>query len=281
MRKSKPLGFLIIFAIYAVTTVGGIFLFNALEGNLWLKLLIVEVATTTFVYIFSVLLNTASVYDPFWSVQPIVIGIAYAWGKDLSVAQILPLVIVCIWGVRLTANWAYTFTGMQYQDWRYTMLKEKTGPFYQIINYIGIHMVPSLVVYLCVLPLVYVMDYAVTANVGTYFGAVVMLGATILEAVADIQMQNYRKTRPTPFIRVGLWKYSRHPNYLGEISMWWGLAICVVSVLPSMWYLFAGAFVNTMLFCFVSLPMAETRQSRKEGWAEYKKQTRLLLPFKK
>lgn len=281
MRKSKPLGFLIIFAIYAVTIVGGILLFNALPYSLWLNLLIVEVATTTFVYIFSVLLNTASVYDPFWSVQPVVIGIAYAWGKQLGLAQILPLIVVCLWGVRLTANWAYTFTGMQYQDWRYTMLKEKTGVFYQFVNYIGIHMVPTFVVYLCVLPLVYMMDFAVSANVGTYIGVAVMLAATVLETVADIQMQNYRKNRTTSFIRVGVWKYSRHPNYLGEISMWWGLGICAVSVLPNMWYLLAGALANTLLFCCVSLPMAETRQSRKEGWADYKKQTRLLLPIKK
>ena len=102
-----------------------------------------------------------------------------------------------------------------------------------------------------------------------------------LAIFADIQMHKYRKNRTTPFIRVGLWKYSRHPNYLGEILMWWGVAMAVVCAAPSAWYLAAGAVANTLLFLVVSIPMADKRQSRKEGFAEYKKQTRMLLPIKK
>jgi len=90
----------------------------------------------------------------------------------------------------------------------------------------------------------------------------------------------YRKNRTTPFIRTGLWKYSRHPNYLGEILMWWcvGLA-CVVST--GLAILLVGALVNTLMFLCVSIPMADKRQSRKEGFDEYKRQTWALLPFKK
>lgn len=75
--------------------------------------------------------------------------------------------------------------------------------------------------------------------------------------------------------------YSRHPNYLGEILMWWGIALPVVCAAPSAWFLVAGAVANTLLFFLVSIPMADGRQSRKEGFAEYKKQTRMLLPIRK
>ena len=103
----------------------------------------------------------------------------------------------------------------------------------------------------------------------------------MMQGIADIQMHKYRKNRTTPFIRVGLWKYSRHPNYLGEILMWWGVALAVVSSAPNAWYLAAGAVANTILFLAVSIPMADGRQSRKEGFREYKEQTRMLLPIKK
>ena len=63
--------------------------------------------------------------------------------------------------------------------------------------------------------------------------------------------------------------------------MWWGVALAAVSVVPERWYLCAGAAANTLLFFFVSIPMADKRQSRKAGFAEYKKQTRMLLPFPK
>ena len=102
-----------------------------------------------------------------------------------------------------------------------------------------------------------------------------------MQGIADIEMHQYRKHRESAFIRVGLWKYSRHPNYLGEILMWWGVALSVICAAPSAYYLAAGALANTVLFFAVSIPMADGRQSRKEGFAEYKKQTRMLLPIKK
>ena len=54
-----------------------------------------------------------------------------------------------------------------------------------------------------------------------------------------------------------------------------------VSAMPEKWYLLAGALVNTLMFLFASIPMAEKRQSRKPGYAEYKAATRMLLPIKK
>ena len=69
--------------------------------------------------------------------------------------RIMLLFAVCFWGIRLTLNWAYTFTDLSHQDWRYTMLREKTGAFYPIINFVAIHMVPTIVVWGCVLPAAY------------------------------------------------------------------------------------------------------------------------------
>ena len=94
-------------------------------------------------------------------------------------------------------------------------------------------------------------------------------------------MQKYRKNRNGNFIRTGLWKYSRHPNYLGEILMWWGIAIMSFSVFNDKIYLLVGALLNTLLFLFVSIPMADKRQSKKEGFETYKKETRMLFPIKK
>ena len=107
------------------------------------------------------------------------------------------------------------------------------------------------------------------------------LGAIVLQGTADYQMHRFRRTKTGNFIRIGLWKHSRHPNYLGEILMWWGIALSAVCILPWRWYLIAGAVANTLLFLCVSIPMADGRQSRKAGFAEYKKQTRMLLPLPK
>ena len=103
----------------------------------------------------------------------------------------------------------------------------------------------------------------------------------LLQGSADCQMHRFRRRKTGGFIREGLWKHARHPNYLGEILMWWGVALATVCLFPSAWYLCAGALANTLLFCAVSIPMAERKQSKKPGFAAYKAQTRVLLPVPK
>ena len=280
--SSRPFSFVIIAIVYAVATVCGIVSYIYLPFDFWLNLLLADIIATVVTFIFSLIFRNASVYDPYWSVQPIIIAAAFAINApEFGAAQFLPLIAVFLWGIRLTANWAYTFRGIRHQDWRYTMLKEKTGKLYPVINFCGIHIVPTLIVYGCILPVVYTLVYAPKFNAGSAIFFAVSIFAIALQGIADCQMHIFRKDGKGGFIRYGLWKYSRHPNYLGEILMWWGIALAFVCVMPDYWYLTAGAFVNTLLFLFVSIPLADGRQSRKEGFADYKAATRMLLPIKK
>ena len=281
IKQSRAASFTAVALIYVIAALVGILTYRSLDLDWWLALLIADVLATVVTFIFSVIFGNASVYDPYWSVQPPVILIAFAIGRELTALGILLIIAVSFWAVRLTANWAYTVHGLEHQDWRYTMLKDKTGIFYPIINFVGIHMVPTLVVYGCILPAVYAVRNGLYANVFSVMAILVSLGALALQGAADVEMHRYRKNRTGSFIRVGLWKYSRHPNYLGEILMWWGVASSVVFSAPEAWYFIAGAVANTVLFFAVSIPMADKRQSRKEGFEEYKRQTRMLLPIKK
>lgn len=281
LKQSRAASFIAVTLVYIIAGAVGIIVYRALEFDWWLALLIADAAATVATFIFSLVFKNASVYDPYWSVQPPLIVIAFACGRRLSALGILLIAVISFWAVRLTANWAYTFWGLNHQDWRYTMLHEKTGAFYPIVNFVGIHMVPTLVVYGCTLPAVYAVINGINANAGSVIFLCLSLGAAVMQGIADVQMHKYRKNRTGAFIRVGLWKYSRHPNYLGEILMWWGVALAVVCAAPSAWYLIAGAVANTLLFLVVSIPMADKRQSRKAGFAEYKRATRMLLPIKK
>ncbi len=281
LKQNRAASFIAVTLIYIFAAAVGIAIYRALTLDWWLSLLIADVAATVSTFIFSIIFKNASVYDPYWSVQPPVILVAFAVGKELTAFGVLLIVAVSYWAIRLTANWGYTFGGLDHQDWRYTMLEEKTGAFYPIINFVGIHMVPTLVVYGCILPAVYAVREGLTANVASVLFVCLSLGAATMQGIADIEMHKFRKNRNGAFIRLGLWKYSRHPNYLGEILMWWGIGLSVVCAAPHAWWLLSGAIANTALFLAVSIPMADGRQSRKEGFSEYKKQTRMLLPIKK
>jgi steroid 5-alpha reductase family enzyme len=281
IKQSRALSFIAVAIIYIICTLVGLGQYGYLPFSTPINLLIADTVATIVCFIFSLIFKNSSVYDPYWSVAPIVIVIGYAIVNGLNALGIVLLVAVCYWGIRLTANWAYTFKGLTHQDWRYTMLCEKTGKFYPIINFIGIHYVPTLVVYGCILPAVMVIENKPEINVLSIIFACVSVAAATMQGVADIQMHKYRKNKTTSFIRNGLWRNSRHPNYLGEILMWWGIGLSAVCAMPNMWYLIFGAVANTVLFLSVSIPMADGRQSRKEGFAQYKAETRALLHIRK
>ena len=115
--------------------------------------------------------------------------VAFAVGKQITPLRILLLVAVLFWAIRLTANWAYTFKGLDHQDWRYTMLKEKTKIFYPIVNFVGIHMVPTLIVYACILPAVFVFQSEMPLQFSwiNILCFVLSIFAATLQGIADVR----------------------------------------------------------------------------------------------
>ncbi len=282
MKNNRVFSFVAISIIYAISIASGIFSYLFLPFAPWLNLLLADVIATIVTFVFSVIFNNASVYDPYWSVQPIVIVLVFALYYPLDAYKIILIFVIGLWAIRLTANWAYTFKSLNHQDWRYSMLKEKTGNLYPIINLLGIHLFPTLVVYACTYPAVHLITSAIPQNGLTYLPLLISLLGIFLQFVSDVQMQKFRNNKNgQTFIRTGLWKYSRHPNYLGEILMWWGVGLTAFFALNYACYFLLGALINNIMFILISVPLADGRQSKKEGFKEYKKQTRMFLPIKK
>jgi steroid 5-alpha reductase family enzyme len=207
--KNRKLSFLLVLAVYAVAAAVGILTYRALAPwPLFASLLVADVAATVAVFLFSLLFGNASVYDPYWSVQPpvILLLLAFSFEKALAWVDVLLLAVIFLWALRLTANWAYTFGGLTHQDWRYTMLSEKTGALYPVVNFVGIHTVPTLVVYGCVLPAAYAILRGVSLNFGSIVFLCLSVGAAVMQGIADVQMHKFRKNRDGRFIRRGLWK---------------------------------------------------------------------------
>ena len=282
MKQSRAQSFLFTVVIYLVALGVGLYAFSRVSGNEFVRVLIADVAATLFVYLVSLPLGNASVYDPYWSVAPVVIlplviGQFGVW----NTGTMLLLLCVSYWGVRLTANWAYTFQGYSHQDWRYSMLREKSGALYPLVSLFGIMLFPTMVVYLCLLPALHYIQVG-GINLFTCLGFVLCLSAATLQLIADVQLHRFQKQSQNrgAIIRSGVWRHARHPNYLGEILMWWGVFVVMLSTQPGLWPLGLGALVNTLMFLFISIPMAEVRMAGyKEGFDRYVAETNRLLPI--
>lgn len=276
-------GYITITLCYIAAALVAIQVYQSLSTAPWLSLLIADLAATLFIYLTSLVLNNASVYDPYWSVQPpIILGLTLFLLSNMTLGAILLVGAVSFWGARLSINWMITFDGLHRQDWRYDQLKQQSKKLFPLVNLFGIQLMPTLIVYACLLPGFYYILRGGGINALTILGLLLILCGAILETVADRQMQVFRKQRANRscLLRSGLWRHSRHPNYLGEIIVWWGVYLVMLSTQPGLWYLALGALANTCLFLFISIPLSEKHLATyKAGYDDYLKETRLLLPI--
>jgi steroid 5-alpha reductase family enzyme len=176
---------------------------------------------------------------------------------------------------------------MQDEDWRYAGYRKKTGRFYWVVSFFGIHLFPTLIVFMgCVA--VYPALTANPAGIGIIdvIAAIITLSAITIETVADRQLRKFIDNPSSTFLNSGLWKYSRHPNYFGEVLFWTGLWIFSLSPLTPQsivvlrWWTIPGPVIMILLFTFLSVPMMDRHMlERKAEYKDYMKRTSGLVPW--
>ena len=287
IKSSRKTGFVIIVFIYVAALIPGILVFNYFDNyNFLLRILLADIVGTILVWLSGVILKNSSVYDPYWSVAPMAIMFLYAvyTGQRFSTGTYIVLFAVFAWGIRLTLNWAYTFENLKSQDWRYDFYKSSFPSLWQFINFTGINMMPTLIVFGVMMPGILVIHNRFEANFLTYFFLIICLMAVGMQTVSDIQMHNFKKNRLTDIsiCRNGLWRYCRHPNYAGEILMWWGIYGMLLSFDFSYYVTGIGALLNTLMFVFISVPLMEKKLIKnKPGYEDYKYSTGMFFPLPK
>lgn len=282
MKKTKALS--AVAAIYVLAYVVGYVACLPVRSVI-LRFFVFDLVATAVTFMFSVLLKNSSVYDPYWSLTPMVMSVwLFGLYHAFSFWQLLFLLVFNLWSLRLTVNWITVFTDFSYEDWRYRKFRDENGPvMWFIINLTGIHYVPTLVVFAGMLPLFQIVRSPL--GVRSLLGISVILFGISLEFFADRQMHAFlRTTTEKRVCQNGLWRYSRHPNYLGEISVWIGVLMTMLPYAPKFWRYGIGALSVVVLFLSVSIPMMEKRQrQRRIDYAQYRAATSclLLLPRRK
>lgn len=268
VAKARAL-FLVTVAYVVAVAVAAVWLaWGPRAGGLWLDTLIADVLATLVVFAFSRAYRNSSFYDAYWSVVPPLLFGYWWWQGPVglhgpgALRCWLLAVLIGYWAVRLTANWVHGFAGLHHEDWRYPILRQGAGRWEFAADLFGIHLFPTLQVFLGMLP-VYL---AVTrpAEGWPWLGwaaFVVGMAAVTVELVADLQMRRFvAGRRPGAVMAGGLWAWSRHPNYFGEIGFWFALALFGVAASPSdAWWLFAGVALMVAMFLGASIPMMEKR----------------------
>lgn len=266
------------------------------DGRLWPELaagwsalwagLVADVVATVVIFAFSLRYRNSSFYDPYWSVIPPLLMLywMFCFPASLESARVWwMLVLVWAWGIRLTANWSLYWPGLHHEDWRYPLVRERAGRFAIPADFMGIHMFPTVQVFLGCLPILLVVQHP-DKPMGwlDILAIAVTAGAIVIEMLADIQLHRFIETRkPGQLMDQGLWAWSRHPNYFGEISFWVGLMLFGLAVAPDQWWwICPGAVSMIIMFVFVSVPFLDNRSlERRPEYADYMRRVSALIPL--
>jgi steroid 5-alpha reductase family enzyme len=277
---------LLIIGIHYVIAIGlaGIIFFNVNTNNVIVDILIANITATLYIYLAGIILKNASLYDPYWSVMPpvILIFFSFVWGNAFQFHIIIMNAAVLIWSIRLTFNWARNWKDFSHQDWRYTMIKQKFPKLYPLSSLLGIHLFPTLIVYVQLIGALYYIMLAQRLSLIAWIAAIMIVAAVYVQYVADEQMHAYKKGHPKGLMNKGLWAYSRHPNYFGEIMVWIGVYLFYFSAVGQIDVLMLAPALMFALFIYISIPMMEKRQlASKQDYRSYQKKVSMLLPLPK
>lgn len=278
MSKGRSLALVTLAYVVAIGVAAAWLGWGPRTGRLWLDTLIADVLATVVIFVFSRAYKNSSFYDAYWSVVPPLLLLYWWWQGPIGVSGSgalrtwLMAVVMGYWAIRLTRNWVLGFPGLHHEDWRYPVLRESAPRFEFLIDFFGIHLFPTLQVFVGMLPV-----YIACTRSGdgmlwlAVLAFVIGIAAVTLELVADAQMRRFVAAHPGnvmdsegrtagPVMDQGLWAWSRHPNYLGEIGFWFAMALFGIAAAPrDAWWLFVGVAVMLAMFLGASIPMMEKR----------------------
>lgn len=221
--------------------------------------------------------------DTVWGV----LFIAIAWVNVLlfsphNLLSVLVAILVSLWGIRLARHILFRWLRSEKEDHRYVELRKNWPPQARALQvFVRIYLLQALLA--CVISLPVVLFVGSNSHFDRYvvIGVVVWAMGLAVEATADRQLRLFlaKPENKGGLMTGGVWAYSRHPNYFGEMLVWGGIGIVGLGQAYGPYGLI-GPIVISLLLLFVSgVPLAEKAMANKPGWNEYRARTPLLIPW--
>ena len=253
-----------------------------MDISYFLTLGAVLLAYMSFWFVISVIKKRNDVADVAWGLGFVLMAwTALYLSGEMSARGILINTLVSIWGVRLAWH-IYRRAKAKPEDYRYLAWRKEWGAWFYPRSYVQVYLLQGTLLFLISLPVLVI--HASAGSALSYLdavGAAVWLVGFFFEVVGDAQLARFIQNPENKgkLMQSGLWAYTRHPNYFGEITQWWGIWLIALA-LPNGLYTIIGPLVITFLIIKVSgIPLLEKKMSENPEFAAYTRRVSILIPL--
>lgn len=250
--------------------------------NYYISLAIILFVYMSFWFFISLLKKRNDVADIAWGLGFMLI----AWSslllsENFNARSLLVNILVSIWGLRLAWHINSRNQGKN-EDYRYLAWRKEWGKWFYIRSYLQVYLLQGSLLYLIILPVLFINSGIGSAiNFIDGLGVLVWLIGFLFEVIGDAQLKNFIKNpiNKGKLMQKGLWQYTRHPNYFGEVLQWWGIWLIAINT-PNGWLSIVGPIIITILILKISgIPLLENKMVNHPDFAEYKKRTSIFIPL--
>ncbi len=219
--------------------------------------------------------------DIIWGMAFIVAAVtSYLLGQKTAVNSLMTLLVI-IWGMRLTIHLFKRISNSK-EDYRYQAYREDyKGNNYDLYFFFRMYLLQYILSILIGFPVIYSNLNGVTWSSLTVIGLVVWLIGFIFESVGDSQLKAFiaQPENKGKLMTIGLWRYTRHPNYFGEATQWWGIYIIAISNFQNLWLVFSPVLITLLVRYVSGVPLLEKKYEGRADWQAYKAKTSVFFPL--
>lgn len=232
-------------------------------------------------FLVSVIKKRNDLADIAWGLGYVALCVYYFLVTVPSSRGILLYTLVLVWGIRLSRH-IYLRNKNKVEDFRYKQWREQWGKWFYLRSYLQVYLLQGGLLLLVIAPVTIVSSNPQSAlHWLDFFGAALWLFGFYFESRGDHELKEFL-TNPDNKGKVldqGLWQYTRHPNYFGEVTMWWGIWLIALNS-PGGWLGIVGPLTITSLILFVSgVPMLEKKYATDPAYQQYAKKTSKFIPW--
>jgi len=244
----------------------------------------VVLAYMTAIWLVSLVLRKASIVDAFWGLGFVLLAALYFVATDGVIGRkVLIISLVAVWGLRLSLYILWRNWG-QGEDYRYRAFREKAGEKFWWVSFFQVFLMQGVLLWLISAPILAAQFYDSPdgLTVVDLLGALVWGVGLLFEAVGDWQLAGF-KADPANKGKVmdgGLWRYTRHPNYFGEATLWFGYFVIAAGTVDGLWTAFSPILMTVLLLRVSGVALLERAQVRtKPQYGAYIESTSVFLPW--